>query len=59
MWHVFLTILMSGGPHGFVVNVPDYDMVVNEFELQLRYNIHFRTNTLRKGMNSLVLPTIS
>ena len=29
-----------------------------EFELQSRYNVHFRTNTLRKGKNPLILPAM-
>ena len=31
------------------------NIVVNEFELQLRYYIHFWTNTLGKGRNPLIL----
>ena len=31
---------------------------VSKFELQLRYNIHFWTNTLEKGMNSLISPAV-
>ena len=34
-----------------MVEVLDCRIVVSEFELQLRYYIHFRTNTLGKGMN--------
>ena len=30
-------------------------IVVNEFELQSRYYVHFRKNTLGKGMNPLIL----
>ena len=30
-------------------------IVVSEFELQSRFYVHFRTNTLRKGMNFLIL----
>ena len=33
-------------------------IVVNEFELQSRYYVHFRTNTLGKGMNPLILPAM-
>ena len=33
-------------------------IVVNEFELQSRYNAYFRTNTLGKGMRPLILPAI-
>ena len=36
-----------------VANVLDFDIVVNEFELQSRYYVHFRTNTLGKDINPL------
>ena len=29
-----------------------------QFELQSRYYVHFRINTLGKGMNTLILPAI-
>ena len=29
-------------------------IIVREFELYLSYNVHFRTNTLEKGMNPLI-----
>ena len=31
------------------------EIVVTEFELQSRYYVHFRANTLGKGMNPLNL----
>ena len=34
----------------------DCEMIVNEFELQSRNYVHFRTNTLGKGMNPFILP---
>ena len=34
------------------------EIVAREFELQSRYYVHFRINTLGKGMNPLVLPAI-
>ena len=34
----------------------DCEIVVSEFELQSRYYVYFRTNTLGKGMNPLILP---
>ena len=37
----------------------DYESVVSEFELQLHYYVHFRTNTQGKGMNPLILPAMS
>ena len=41
-----------------MVKAKDCGIVVNEIELQSRYYVHFRTNTLGKGMNSLILPAI-
>ena len=32
----------------------DYSLEVSEFELHPRYNVHFQTNILRKGMNSIM-----
>ena len=32
-----------------MVNAMDFGIVVSEFELQSRYYIHFRANTLEKG----------
>ena len=49
-----ISILFDGGIA--VANVLDYNIIVSEFELQPRYHVHFQTNTLRKGMNS-VIPT--
>ena len=34
-------------------------IVVSEFDLQSCYYVHFRTNTLRKGINPLILPAMS
>ena len=36
----------------------DCGIVVSEFELQPRYYVHFRANTLGKGMNLLILPAM-
>ena len=43
---------VKGGVRGSMANVLDCDIVVSESELQLRYYVHFRTKTLRKGMNT-------
>ena len=32
----------------------DYDIVVSEFELQLRYYVHFLTSTIEKDMNPFI-----
>ena len=42
----------TGSLRGVVVNVLDCDIFVNGFEL------HFRTNTFRKGMNPFILPAM-
>ena len=54
-----LPVLLSVGcPRDVMVKALDYRIVVSEFELQLCYYVHFRTNTLGKGMNSLILPVM-
>ena len=45
-----------GCPRGVMVKVMDCGIVVSEFELQSRYYVYFRTNTLGKGRNALILP---
>ena len=50
---------MNGCPRDVMVKAMDSRIIVSEFELQLRYYIHFQTNTLGKGMNSLILPVMS
>ena len=44
--------------YSVVANILDYDIVVCEFKLQLRYYFHFRTNTFEKGMNSFIHPAM-
>ena len=41
-----------------MVKAMDCGIVVNEFELQSRYYVHFRTNTLGKGMNPFISPVM-
>ena len=43
------------GSCGVMVKVLDGGIVVSEFVLQLHYYVHFRTNTLGKGINPLIL----
>ena len=45
-------------PRGIIVKAMDCGIVVREFVLQLRYCVHFRANTLEKGMNPLILPAM-
>ena len=40
--------ISSGQRYGVIANVLDYDTLVNEFELQSRYLVHFQTITLGK-----------
>ena len=45
----------GGCPHGVMVKAMDCGIVVSEFVL---YYVHFRANTLWKGMNPLILPAM-
>ena len=51
-------ILGGGCPRSVMVKAMDCGIVVREFVLQSRYYIHFRANTLGKGMNPLILPAM-
>ena len=55
---VYLLFSSKECPRGVLVKAMDYGIVVSEFELQSRYYIHFRANTLGKGMNPLILPAM-
>ena len=49
-----LLFVFPGGWHrGVMVKAMDCEFIVNEFELQSRYYVHFRANTLQKGMKLL------
>ena len=50
------TIRDKGCPRGVMVKAMNCGIVVREFVLQSRYYVHFRANTLGKGMNPLILP---
>ena len=52
----FRTPFSQGSPNGVVVYVLNCDIIVSEFELQSRYYVYFRTNSLGKGMNLLTPP---
>ena len=49
---------LGGCPRGVMVKAMDCGIVVCEFVLQSRYYVHFRANTLGKGMNPLILPAM-
>ena len=40
------------------IKAMDCGIVVSEFVLQSRYYVHFRANTLGKGMNPFILPAM-
>ena len=50
--------ILVGVLNGIMVKGMDGGIVENEFVLQLRYFVHFRANTLGKGMNPLILPAM-
>ena len=41
-----------------MVKAMDCGIVINEFEFQSHYYVHFQVNTLGKGMNPLILPSM-
>ena len=47
-----------GCPRGVMAKAMHCGIVVREFVLQSRYYVHFRANTLGKGMNPLILPAM-
>ena len=47
-----------GCTRGVMIKAIDCGIVLNEFVLQLLYYVHFRANTIGKGMNPLILPAI-
>ena len=49
-------VMVRGCPRGVMVKAINCGIVVREFVLQSRYYVHFRANTLGKGMNPLILP---
>ena len=49
---------MRGCPRGVMVKAMYCGIIVREFVLQSLYYIHFRANTLEKGMNPLILPAM-
>ena len=56
---IYATITGRGSLCSVVANVLDCDKVESEFEFQSGYYVHFRTNTFRKGMKSLISPVRS
>ena len=43
---------------GVMAKAIDYGIVVSEFVLQSRTYVHFRANTLGKGINPFILPAM-
>ena len=50
--------ILRGCPHSVMVKALDCGIIVSEVELQSYYYVHFQANTLRKGMNPLILPAM-
>ena len=51
-------IKANGCPRGVMVKAVDCGIVVNNFEHQSHYYVFFRTNTLGKCMNFLIVPAM-
>ena len=62
VWMVSTRPLISksfeGCPRSVMAKATDCGIVVSEFVLQSRYYVHFRANTLRKGINPFILPAM-
>ena len=43
-----------GSPCGVVANALNRDIVIREFKQQSRYYVHFRINSIGKGMDPLI-----
>ena len=54
--HTGVSSWCMGCPRGLMVKAMNCGIVVREFVLQSRYYVHFRANTLGKGMNPFILP---
>ena len=52
---LLIQVAMRGCPRRVVVKAMDCGIVVSEFLLQSCYYVHFRANSLGKGMNPLIL----
>ena len=50
-------LLFFFNPHGVMAKVLECNLKISELELQSRYYICFRTNTIGKGMNTLIPPS--
>ena len=54
--------ILNGGVimqiNGVMVKAMDCGIVVREFVLHSHYYVHFRANTVGKGMNPLIFPAI-
>ena len=48
---------MWGCPRGVMVKAMDFGIVEREFILQSRYYVHFRVNTVGKGIETLYPPS--
>ena len=45
-------------PRGLMVKWMDYEIVISEFEILLRYYIQFWRNTFEKCINLFILPAV-
>ena len=56
--YIYKSNSLKGCLSGVMVKTMDCGILVREFVFQSRYYVHFRANTLEKGMNPLILPTM-
>ncbi len=58
VFYYITKLQLLGGPCGVMVKALECGIVVCEFVLESRYNVHFRANTIGKRMNPLFLPAM-
>ena len=56
--YTYYNITLRGCPRVVMAKAMDCGIVVSEFVLPSRYYVHFRADTLGKGMNPLILQGI-
>ena len=54
----FILPALGGGLRGVMVKTLACGIIVSEFEPQLHSDVHFRTNTIGRSMNLLILPAM-
>ena len=58
LYEVPCLLIVEGCPRGVMVKAMDCEIVASKFVFQSLCYVHFRANTLGKGMNPFILPAM-